>query len=755
MPSSIVVSASLTFGPVLELGDDQRDGVRRRRLDRSRGAVRRRWRARSAWRPARRRRPSRRPGYGATTVMTGNSMSGRSSCLRLPHAEMPAMNRAPASSRVTLRLATANWVRRFTIGSPRCAMVGGGRTPRPATARHPGSTGRARRSARSAASMRASISRSRREFSSRNRSRSRAAVRGRADDDLAAIRRVVGASSRPSSTSRSDLARSRSSWSRRRRCGELGHAHRPGREDQVQALVCDMVISSVVEFGRVRRHQAMHQRVERRPRRARGRPRPAVDGSLSSIGMFGISVLVRVLPQTISDEPTDLGSVPSYHPPVTLRSDRPRDRAPVPRRPPPAGAAARAAAPSPRPCGPWSSGSGQPPVRPARDHGAQPRPRPRGADRRLPAGLDRRSAVPRPMAVRGVQQGPLHRADGRAAVVPRRAGTASAPATPRPRSSNTPISSRSCSSASGRAGRSSSTDIEPRGAIDWYWRPTNQVRADPRGARRGRRPGASRGGTATGGSTTSWSASSRPTLLAETPVRRRPAPAQAPVALPRARPAGPAGGQQEVWLGTGQTAAERYRHRDALIADGLLLPVDVEGVRGDPVDARRRDGDARRGRALGRRRRRRSVDGSAPGVAFLAPAGPAGLGSRPAPVALRLRLRLGGLRPGREATVGLLRPAAAVSATDSSAASSRAFDRAAGALRVIDVWWEDGFDPLGDVAATDGSSGGRFVDAFVDALVAHARFGGRRADRLAQGGPSSVARSGGPGPAAARRRDRA
>ncbi len=40
------------------------------------------------------------------------------------------------------------------------------------------------------------------------------------------------------------------------------------------------------------------------------------------------------------------------------------------------------------------------------------------------------------------------------------------------------------------------------------------------------------------------------------------------------------------------------------------------------------------------------------------------------------------------------------------------------------MWWEDGFDPLGDVAATDGSSGGRFVDAFVDALEAHARFGG-------------------------------
>jgi uncharacterized protein YcaQ len=42
------------------------------------------------------------------------------------------------------------------------------------------------------------------------------------------------------------------------------------------------------------------------------------------------------------------------------------------------------------------------------------------------------------------------------------------------------------------------------------------------------------------------------------------------------------------------------------------------------------------------------------------------------------------------------------------------FDRGAGSLRVIDIWWEAGFDPL----AADG-----FVAAFVDALGALARFG--------------------------------
>ena len=48
------------------------------------------------------------PGYAVTTVMIGSSMSGRSSCLRLPQAEIPAMNRAAASSSVTLRLLTAS-----------------------------------------------------------------------------------------------------------------------------------------------------------------------------------------------------------------------------------------------------------------------------------------------------------------------------------------------------------------------------------------------------------------------------------------------------------------------------------------------------------------------------------------------------------------------------------------------------------------------------------------------------------------------
>jgi len=42
-------------------------------------------------------------------------------------------------------------------------------------------------------------------------------------------------------------------------------------------------------------------------------------------------------------------------------------------------------------------------------------------------------------------------------------------------------------------------------------------------------------------------------------------------------------------------------------------------------------------------------------------------------------------------------------------------DRKAGALRVLDIWWEEGFDPLDEAHAG-------FVDALAEALRAHAAF---------------------------------
>ena len=68
------------------------------------------------------------PGSGAITVMTGSSMSGRSSCLRLPQAAIPAMNSAAARRSVTLRLATAISERRL-MRVPFGWTVGSRRTP--------------------------------------------------------------------------------------------------------------------------------------------------------------------------------------------------------------------------------------------------------------------------------------------------------------------------------------------------------------------------------------------------------------------------------------------------------------------------------------------------------------------------------------------------------------------------------------------------------------------------------------------------
>ena len=123
-------------------------------------------------------------------------------------------------------------------------------------------------------------------------------------------------------------------------------------------------------------------------------------------------------------------------------------------------------------------------------------------------------------------------------------------------------------------------------------------------------------------------------------------------------------------------------------------------------DPGRCGGRAARRRAARPRRARRRVPRAAR---------PVRLGPRPAARPVRLRLRLGGLRPGGQAALGLLRAADAVRRP--ARRPDRAADRAARRARSASstLWWEDGFDPLADPA---------FVAAFADALEAHARFGG-------------------------------
>ena len=118
------------------------------------------------------------------------------------------------------------------------------------------------------------------------------------------------------------------------------------------------------------------------------------------------------------------------------------------------------------------------PVRPDRDRRPEPRPRPARARRGLPARGRRTASCTRTRALfetynKGLSlvptaELPWYRVNwdrARTAARGRRVRRARA------------ARRASCSPGSATTGPMSSIDVEPRAAIDWYWRPTNQVRA--------------------------------------------------------------------------------------------------------------------------------------------------------------------------------------------------------------------------------------------------------------------------------------
>jgi hypothetical protein len=270
-------------------------------------------------------------------------------------------------------------------------------------------------------------------------------------------------------------------------------------------------------------------------------------------------------------------------------------------------------------------------------------------------------------------------------------------------------------------GELSSTDVEPREAIDWYWRPTNQVRALLEALGEAGVLGLSR----RAGNRRYYDLVERlfpADLLAERhdeheQLRHK--------LLSRFRAHGMLGrsGQAELWLGTGPAVApaddpmahSRTELRRELIEQGDLLPVEVEGIRGEryvlagevglleAAEAEVGDSDQAAGRPGGRD----------PGVAFLAPLDPfvwdrdflrnlhgfdyvwevyvpekkRRWGYYVLPILFGDRL------------VGRIEPR---------------IDRKSGALRILGLWWEADFDPL----AIPG-----FVDALAAALDVHRRFG--------------------------------
>jgi uncharacterized protein YcaQ len=261
-------------------------------------------------------------------------------------------------------------------------------------------------------------------------------------------------------------------------------------------------------------------------------------------------------------------------------------------------------------------------------------------------------------------------------------------------------------------GRLSSTDVAPRAAIDWYWRPTNQVRAILEALGEAgilaiaRREGNRR----------IYDLTER-LFPADLLARRIPEREQyRHKLLSRYRANGLLGttGDYSIWAGTGATAAARGALRDGLVADGSIVPMAVEGLRGlryvvgDEVgilDAAEAEVEAEA--AAGG-----SMDGS--GVVFLAPLDPLAWDRD-------LLLRLWGFDYRWEVYV----PAAKrrygyyvlplLYGDRFVGRIEPRIDRSTGTLRILGLWWEDGFDPLD--AANPG-----FVDAFTEAIRAHAAF---------------------------------
>ena len=251
-------------------------------------------------------------------------------------------------------------------------------------------------------------------------------------------------------------------------------------------------------------------------------------------------------------------------------------------------------------------------------------------------------------------------------------------------------------------------DVGPREAIDWYWRPTNQVRAILEALAEAGRLGIAR----REGNLRVYDLVERlfPSDILD--ARRPEEEQQQHRLLSRYRGHGLLGasGNQELWVGGTGYSADRAARRAALIEQARLLPVQVEGIKGerfvvaeDVAFLDQADAELATGQPPGARD---------PGVAFLAPLDPLCwdrdllrrlfdfdyVWEVYVPAAKRrwgyyvLPILYG------DRLVGRIEPR---------------IERRAGTLRVTGLWWEPGFDPL----AADG-----FVGAFARAVEAHRDF---------------------------------
>ena len=260
-------------------------------------------------------------------------------------------------------------------------------------------------------------------------------------------------------------------------------------------------------------------------------------------------------------------------------------------------------------------------------------------------------------------------------------------------------------------GALSSTDFEARAPIDWYWRPTNQVRAILEALAEAGLLAISR----REGNRRVYDLTER--LFPAGVLDQRPSPEEQirHKLLSRYRAVGLLGatGEYTLWMGTGSAIARRAMI-ETLVDDGALAPVQIEGLRGHRYVVAGELGileEARQQVDAGT-----SPGGVDPGVAFLAPLDPLcwdrdllrrlfdfdyvwevyvpekkrRWGYYVLPILYGDRL------------VGRVEPR---------------IERRSGALRIAGLWWEPGFDPLVDPG---------FAAAFARAVAAHRDFGGMK-----------------------------
>jgi uncharacterized protein YcaQ len=253
-------------------------------------------------------------------------------------------------------------------------------------------------------------------------------------------------------------------------------------------------------------------------------------------------------------------------------------------------------------------------------------------------------------------------------------------------------------------------EVGPREAIDWYWRPTNQVRAILEGLAQAGILGIVR----REGNLRVYDLVERlfpaDLLASKVGVRDQ----RRHRLLSRYRGGGllGTGGQAELWLGTAPSAPERRELQAELVDRGELLPVEVEGLKGQRFVVAEEQGLLEQAQTeIAARAQPGGVD---PGVAFIAPLDPLAwdrdllrrlfafdyLWEVYVPAARRrwgyyvLPVLFG------DRFVGRIEPR---------------LERRARTLGIASLYWEDGFDPLEEPG---------FVAAFARALRAHRDFGG-------------------------------